>query len=75
MKHIFIVETSDDVFIPITKIAEIEAQLDASVEDSIERGKLCVTHAICNVPSAIRGVYRHFGADESLSPDQLGSAK
>ena len=72
MKHIFIVETADDVFIPITEISRVESELDAAIEDVIPYGKMCVTYAICNVESAIRAVYRKYGADESKSPDELG---
>lgn len=71
MKHIFIIETADMID-PYT-VTELLAKINEAADSVL--GETDVVHHSCNHESAIRATYRLYHADESLSPDQLGSSK
>lgn len=76
MKHVFVVETED--FIAPSWIDAIKFELEQSFDDRLQRGgedKWSFVQSICNQQSAIRAVYRIYGADETKSPDEIGSLK
>lgn len=71
MKQIFVVETVNEISEAQTR--KINQSLSMVVE-AVTDGE-CFTQCAVNMPSAIRGIYRLFNADESKSPDEIGSAK
>lgn len=74
MKHLFVIETADDVLLPPDDIDDLTLQFGAAVEGRVG-GREVFARSICNQPSAIRGIYRLYLADQTKSPDELGSAK
>lgn len=72
MKHIFIIETVGTI--SARDAANLAADIQEVTDKSLGETANFVRH-ICNENSAIRAMYRLFGADEAQSPDQLGSAK
>lgn len=74
MKHIFIVETADDVYLSPRDIDVLTIKAQEMVEACVV-GHEAFAQSICNQKSAIRAVYAVYGADQTQSPDQLGSAK
>lgn len=75
MKHIFIVETADDVYLSPTEIDLLNGHLQSTVDAYIGRECASFVQSICNQKSAIRGVYAIYTADVRKSPEDLGSAK
>lgn len=74
MKHIFIVETADTVYLSPPDIDILTAQVEGAVQARLN-GYEAFALSICNQRSALRGVYTLYGVDQAKSPDQLGSAK
>lgn len=70
MKHVIIIESSGEIrpmFIENLRIG-LERVIDSKFGDDV------YYQLIANQPSAIRGVYRLYSADESKSPDEFQSA-
>jgi hypothetical protein len=73
MKHVFVVETVDEAYLAPSVIDSLRHDLMALVERAIAPHEASVQCA-CNRASAIRAVYSLFAAEQSKSPDELGSA-
>lgn len=71
MKHVIVFETATPIG-PF-QVEDLRYRMGL-IGDSV-LGEDNFLQVIANQPSAIRGVYRMFSADETQSPDQLQSAK